>query len=215
MRINKYLAQATGLSRREIDRRIQENRIRVNGELPSHGQAIEESDHITVDGEEIKQIARFTTIKLNKPTGYVCSRDGQGSATIYELLPPQYHRLKPIGRLDKDSSGLILLTDDGGLAHTLTHPSFEKKKVYEAELNTPLNDEQRRQIEQGVRLDDGMSALSLSGSGAKWTVTMHEGRNRQIRRTFEALGYTVTTLHRTQFGSYQLKTLKPTQYQVV
>ena len=204
MRINKYLASATGYSRREVDKLIEENRIKVNGELPQIGQSVDETDSITVDGANVQQVANKTTIMLNKPVGYVCSRDGQGSQTIYDLLPVQYERLKPVGRLDKDSSGLILLTDDGDLAHQLTHPSFEKTKVYKIELGAPLNDMQRKQIEQGIHLEDGISTLALKGGGTAWEVTMHEGRNRQIRRTFEAIGYQVTKLHRTGFGEYSL-----------
>ncbi len=212
MRINKYLAQATGYSRREIDRLIEENRIKVNGELPEIGQSVDETDAIIVDGMPVQRINAPTTIMLNKPAGYVCSRDGQGSQTIYDLIPAEFERLKPVGRLDKDSSGLILLTDDGDLAYKLTHPSFEKTKVYKVELSSAIDDRQRDMIEQGIRLEDGLSQLLLNGSNFVWEVKMHEGRNRQIRRTFEAIGVKVRTLHRIQFGDYKLGDLASAKY---
>ena len=130
------------------------------------------------------------------------SREGQGSHTSYDILPPEYSQLKPVGRLDKDSSGLLLLTNDGQLAQTLTHPSHHKTKVYEVKLNKPLAPLHRQMI------SDGVSQLELerlkAGDDTAWRVRMHEGRNRQIRRTFLALGYSVNALHRTHFGEYAL-----------
>lgn len=146
---------------------------------------------------------------FNKPPGYVVGRDGQGSETIYDLLPPEYQQLNPIGRLDKYSSGLLLLSNDGQLAQELTHPSKQKIKVYEILLDKPLQALHRQMIsDHGITLEDGVSKLLLErqkeGDDIAWIVTMHEGRNRQIRRTFESLGYRVTHLHRTQFGDYFL-----------
>lgn len=149
---------------------------------------------------------------LNKPPGYVCSRAGQGSRTIYELLPSDYKILKPIGRLDKYSSGLLLLTNDGDLANELTHPRYAKTKVYDITLDKPLQPLHQQMInDRGLTLEDGLSKLSLLklNNSTEWQVTMREGRNRQIRRTFEALGYGITKLHRTSFGSYILKELAP------
>ena len=206
MRINKYVALATGMSRRAADQAITWGRIAVNGQPPlSAGYNVQENDVVSLDGKTLKIHEKFTTILLNKPVGYVVSRDGQGSQSIYELLPEAYHALKPVGRLDKASSGLLLLTNNGDLANRLTHPSYKKDKVYEIELYVPLKPEDKRAIEQGIKLDDGLSALQLTGNGTNWTVTMSEGRNRQIRRTFGELGYTVKKLHRIQFGDYILK----------
>ncbi len=207
MRVNKYIAQATGLSRRAVDAAIKDSRVSVNGLPASAGQQIAASDIVTLDKRPITPDVKTVTLILNKPIGYVVSRDGQGSQTIYDLLPPEYHGLKPVGRLDKDSSGLLLLTNDGQLAHQLTHPSFQKEKVYEVVLDKPLESKDRSDIESGIELEDGVSRLSLSGEGAAWIVTMNEGRNRQIRRTFAARGYTVTKLHRIQFGPYKLNNL--------
>ena len=220
MRLNKYIASATGLSRRAADDAIYRNRVLVNGLAPSAGQQVTTADTITIDGSAIKLPDTTTTIMLNKPPGYVCSREGQGSKTIYELIPPEFDILKPVGRLDKDSSGLLLLTNDGELAQLLTHPRYEKTKVYEIRLDAPLQPLHHQMIsDHGIRLEDGVSRLQLSrlkdGDDAGWQVTMHEGRNRQIRRTFESLGYTVKRLHRSQFGTYRLGRLKVGEYSVL
>lgn len=205
------------MSRRAADEVIQAGRVLVNNSVPSAGQDITASDVVELDGAKLQAQAEIMTIMLNKPVGYICSRDGQGGQTIYDILPPELHHLKPVGRLDKNSSGLLLLTNDGDLAHKLTHPSFEKTKVYKIALNKPLHPEHRHQmVTQGVELDDGVSKLQLDRLGetddTNWRVTMHEGRNRQIRRTFEMSGYNVVKLHRTQFGDYSLNSIAPGKY---
>lgn len=212
MRLNKYIALATGISRRAADTAISEFRVGINGKTAQIGTDITETDIVTFDGRVITPPVNRVTIMLNKPAGYVVSRDGQGSETIYDLLPFEYDRLKPVGRLDKDSSGLLLLTNDGDLAQELTHPSNQKVKVYEITLNKPLQPLHRQMISDfGVALDDGPSKLQLDrlqeSNDLEWRVTMHEGRNRQIRRTFASLGYDIVRLHRTQFGPWALKNL--------
>lgn len=209
MRINKFVASATGMSRRAADTAIAEGRVQVNGVAPSSGHDVKDGERITLDNRAITPAVKTITIMMNKPVGYVVSRKGQGSQTIYSLLPLQYHKLKPIGRLDKESSGLLLLTNDGDLANELTHPSKKKTKIYEISLNLPLQPLHRQMIaDHGIELEDGNSRLQLErhedGNDKDWTVTMHEGRNRQIRRTFGSLGYDVVKLHRTQFGPYTL-----------
>lgn len=208
MRINKFVATATGLSRRAADQAIADRRVLVNGTTPEVGAQIDSDTTVTLDGERIELPSELTTIMFNKPAGYVCSRAGQGSETIYSLLPAKFNRLKPVGRLDKDSSGLLILTNDGELANQLTHPRYVKTKVYEVLLDKALQPLHQQMItDHGVKLDDGPSKLMLAGLDTQrtsWQVTMHEGRNRQIRRTFAALGYNVKRLHRTTFGPYQL-----------
>jgi 23S rRNA pseudouridine2605 synthase len=209
MRINKYVAQATGLGRRAADAAILQGRVEVNGEVPSVGYDVRDSDKVTLDKRAITPDVKTQTIMLNKPVGYVCSREGQGSKTIYDLLPAELHNLKPVGRLDKNSSGLLLLTNDGDLAYELTHPSRQKVKVYKVTLDTPLQPLHRQMISDlGVLLEDGPSKFELErlqdGDDTGWKIHMSEGRNRQIRRTFAALGYKVKTLHRTHFGTYQM-----------
>ena len=146
---------------------------------------------------------------MNKPRGYVCSRKKQGeNETIYAILPKKYHSLKPVGRLDKDSSGLLLLTNDGDFAFRMTHPKFRKIKEYLVELDAPLAPLHQQMIADfGINLPDGKSQLGLErldDERKKWKVSMSEGRNRQIRRTFAAVGYEVCKLHRMVFGAYFL-----------
>lgn len=220
MRLNKYIALSTGLSRRGADEAIAQNRVQINGETIRQGRDITDADTVTLDGAAITPPVNTTTIMLNKPRDYVVSRDGQGSQTVYDLLPPDLHELKPVGRLDKDSSGLLLLTNDGQLAQQLTHPSHQKTKRYEITLDKPLAPLHRQMIsDYGVTLDDGPSKLQLGrlreGDDKTWEVIMHEGRNRQIRRTFAALGYDVVHLHRTGFGAYLLHDLALGEYTTV
>lgn len=214
-RLNKLLAEQLGLSRRDADDKIAAGRVLVNGVPAVLGARISrDSDTITLDGTPVASSEKaFTYLLLHKPVNYVCSRRQQGSAeTIYALLPPEYQKLKTVGRLDKDSSGLILLTDDGDFAHRMTHPSFVKTKVYEVALDKPLEPLHQQMInDYGVQLPDGGSKFSVTSNDSttenSYTIVMHEGRNRQIRRTFAALGYTVVQLHRTAFGPYTLDEL--------
>jgi 23S rRNA pseudouridine2605 synthase len=219
MRINKFVAGATGLSRRAADEVIAHHRVIVNNQPAHAGLQVDASDAVTLDGNSIELPARVTTILFNKPAGYVCSRSGQGSETIYSLIPAKFRHLKSVGRLDKDSSGLLILTDDGGLANQLTHPRYAKTKIYEVVLDKALEPLHQQMItDHGIQLDDGPSKLlltKLDAQGKSWQVTMHEGRNRQVRRTFAALGYNVTRLHRTSFGSYKLGQLAEAGYQVI
>lgn len=212
-RINKLIAHATGLSRREVDNAIIAGRVSINGTTAAMGAQVAPSDVVTLDNKRIGNETAYTYLMLHKPVGYVCSRRPQGDyPTIYELLDEQYRRLKPVGRLDRDSSGLLLLTDDGDFAHRMTHPKFQKRKVYEVMLDQELAPLHQQMInDHGISLDDGDSRLTLErlseDDRLNWRVLMAEGRNRQIRRTFAALGYTVTRLHRTDFGPYALDDL--------
>lgn len=213
------MALSTGLSRRAADAALAEGRVLLNGSPPSPGQDVTDKDEVRLDGKLLTASSKVHTIMLNKPVGYVCSRNGQGSKTIYDLLPDSLHHLKPVGRLDKQSSGLLLLTNDGQLAYNLTHPKFEKIKQYKIALSRDLDTNDFVSVTKaGVTLEDGISRLdleSINSQAKEWKVTMTEGRNRQIRRTFDALGYTVVKLHRTHFGPYQLKTLKPGSFMPV
>lgn len=221
MRLNKFIAQATGLSRRKADSFIELGKVIVNGKQGKTGQDIQpDKDQITLNNIPLSLNLKTQTIILNKPSGFIVSRDGQGNKTIYDLLPPSLQLLKPIGRLDKNSSGLLLLTNDGQLAQQLTHPSYQKIKIYNVKLNQPLLALHRQMINDiGINLSDGNSQLLLQrlkeSSDKEWQITMREGRNRQIRRTFEALGYRVTYLHRITFGDYHLDNLASGSYKIV
>lgn len=214
-RLNKYLALALGISRREADQLIQKGKVSVNGATAHLGLQVSQTDRITIGGKEVPSLPpEYTYLLLNKPVGYVCSRRSQGDApTIYDLLPPEFKHLKSVGRLDRDSSGLIILTNDGDFAHHMTHPQFAKTKVYRVRLDRDLEPLHQQMIsDTGITLDDGYSRLTLTrlrdDNRSEWEVTMTEGRNRQIRRTFAALGYTVVRLDRTHFGNYSLGDIK-------
>lgn len=211
-RLNKYLAFHLGVSRREADDCISRGEVTINEAPIALGARVNKGDVVKVKGKVVKEKTAFTYIMLNKPVGYVSSRRQQGeNPTIFSLLPKEYAHLKPVGRLDKDSSGVLILTDDGDFAFQMTHPQFYKVKIYEVTLDHALEPLHQQMIsDHGIQLEDGPSKLSLEridDSRLRWTVTMHEGRNRQIRRTFAALGYTVTVLHRTHFGNYTLADL--------
>jgi 23S rRNA pseudouridine2605 synthase len=223
VRLNKYLAHTFGISRREADTRIEQGRVLLNGKPAQLGNVIQPGrDVISMDDSAITHVQkRYTYVLMNKPIGYICSRKQQGNTpTIYALLPRQYQELKVAGRLDKDSQGLLLLTDDGDTIFKLTHPKFGKQKVYEVGLNKPLTPEDLETINNGIELEDGVSDLKVSKlSGTTkpnmYKVTMHEGRNRQIRRTFGGLRYMVTHLERTKFGPYLLSSLNEDVYKII
>lgn len=219
-RLNKYLALSLGVSRREADQLIEQGAVKINGAQATLGDRVKPEDEVTYKNNEVSPKNNIYLL-FHKPTGFVCSRRQQGdTSTIYKIIPEKYHYLKPVGRLDKDSSGLILLTNDGDFAHQMTHPSFIKAKRYLVTLNIPLEPLHRQMISDfGVTLPDGPSKLTLTrqhdGDETRWIVEMSEGRNRQIRRTFDSLGYTVTKLHRTNFGNYSLGDIKRGEYQLI
>ena len=220
MRLNKYIAARTELSRRAADKLVEEGRVSVNGMPAPQGYDVAEADVVSIDGKAIDRHGAWAaTIILNKPRGYVCSRKGQGSKTVYELLPMELRHLNTVGRLDKDSSGLLLLTNDGELANRLTHPSFRKTKVYEVKLDKQLQPLHQQMIsDYGIQLEDGNSKLSIERTDdqeSRLKVTMSEGRNRQIRRTFHSLGYEVKDLHRITFGDYHIGNLEAGKFRNV
>ena len=270
IRLNKFLAERLGVSRREADDLIASGKILVNGKKAELGEKVAKNDKVCYNKKIVPFETDFSYLAFNKPVGYVCSRKAQGqAATLYELLPAKYRHLKTVGRLDKDSSGLILLTNDGDFAFQMTHPKFHKQKIYEVELDKTLQPLHQQMIsDYGVTLDDGLSKFTVikglsdasfsrdisgfanpetyipdatekvaqratfpgspvydvegeqvhlekrhSDSPAIYTVILSEGRNRQIRRTFAALGYRVVKLHRISFGKYQLGNLAPGQFE--
>ena len=215
MRINQYIAHASGLSRRQADAAIAEGRVRLNDAVAPRGATMAAGDTVELDGARL-QAPTYQTIALHKPPGYVTSRRKQGTTpTIYALLPPELHILKPVGRLDRDSSGLLLLTNDGELAQQLQHPSRGHRKRYEVQLDRRLDPSDATQLQKGVKLDDGLSKLAVEPRHGYIEVWLEEGRNRQIRRSFAALGYRVTRLHRTNVGDIVLGKLASGQWQPI
>ena len=236
VRLNKFLAERLGVSRREADELIKANQISINGIIAQIGDKVDKTSKVCYNNKDIPVQTDYLYLAFNKPIGYVCSRRAQGDTpTIYSLLPDKYHKLKTVGRLDKDSSGLILLTNDGDFAFQMTHPKFRKQKIYEVNLDKSLEPLHQQMIsDYGVALTDGLSrfkiinnqSFNLSPSKShrnnsyshhqtkqpQYTVFLTEGRNRQIRRTFAALGYKVTKLHRISFGKYELGNLETGKY---
>lgn len=223
MRINRYIALSSNLSRRSADTAISEGRVTVNGLPAKNGQQISQDNIVTLDNKRITPPVNSTTIIINKPVGFVCSRHGQGSQTIYDLLPPKYKTLKPAGRLDKNSSGLLLMSTNGYKLFELTHPKFQKSKIYEITIDKPLHKTDFDFItKNGVDIgDDSLSKFHLQSLNPDknnllhWRAELTEGRNRQIRRTFRALDYKIVKLHRVQFGPYKLGQLAKGKYQIL
>lgn len=215
-RLNKFIAQASGLSRRQSDAAIEAGNVLINGKAATLGNQVEEGDTVTLDGKPLSESV-YEYVLVHKPEGYVCSRNSQDEKpTIYELLPDTLHSLKIAGRLDADSKGLVLLTNDGDYTQQLTHPSFQKEKRYIVQLDKELSATDEAKINAGIQIEDGVSNMQLKHlNEQQLEVSMKEGRNRQIRRTFDALGYTVTDLKRIQFGPYKLDSLKEGHYAAV
>lgn len=281
-RLNKYIAERLGLSRREADDLISAGKVTLNGETAALGNKVSPGDKVAVSGKELPEEVEYTYYAFNKPVGYVCSRKPQGGdPSIYDLLPPEMKSMKNVGRLDRTSSGLMLLTNDGDFGFQMTHPSFVKHKVYEVTLHKPLEKEDRERITgPGVELSDGVSRFEVTNNpnppqdmtrrqvrtqnrilheaiaaaaqarkkarrpdatpedkalaeelakkaealekskkttpdGLHVIVTLTEGRNRQIRRTFAALGYNILSLHRIEFGDYKLGDLESGKFRKI
>jgi 23S rRNA pseudouridine2605 synthase len=215
MRLAKYLAHAGVASRRAAELLVAEGRVAVDGEVvrdPARGVTVEE---VTVDGEVVAPVAAHAVYAVNKPAGVVSTaRDTHGRPTVVELVPSDA-RLYPVGRLDADTTGLILLTDDGELAHRLTHPSFEVPKTYRARVrNPPVREPALRTLREGIELDDGRTAPArVRALGpAELELTIHEGRKRQVRRMCEAVGHRVEALERVAFGPLRVGALAPGAY---
>jgi len=216
MRLNQYVAAASRLSRRGADEAISAGRVTVNGQPGVVGAVVGETSTVTLDGTVLTVPTELYYVTLHKPKGYVVSRTKQGNApTIYELLPPELQAVNPVGRLDKDSSGLLLLSNDGNFLNRAMHPSSGKEKIYELSLNRAVTANNLKRLQEGIELEDGISHVHvISSNGADITVGLQEGRNRQLRRTAEAIGYRVKRLHRVQFGAVKLGDLKPGAYLV-
>jgi 23S rRNA pseudouridine2605 synthase len=211
MRINQFLASATGVSRRNADELVAAGRVEVDGLVAELGQTIYRGSEVLLDGKPVTPAGTHHYVVLNKPEGYVCSRRRQGKApTIYELLPGNFQNLRLTGRLDADSSGLLLLTDDGPFIQQMSHPSNGKNKLYQITLSRPFISRDGERMAAGIELTDGLSVIKIQESKKEVvTVSMEDGRNRQLRRTFGALGYRIKRLHRIKIGPYDIGDLEP------
>jgi 23S rRNA pseudouridine2605 synthase len=217
MRLAKFLAHAGVASRRAAELLVAEGRVTVGGQtVLDPALDVDESDGVAVDGRLLSGAEPRVVYALNKPVGVVSTaRDTHGRPTVVDLVRERDVRLYPVGRLDADSSGLILLTNDGELANRLTHPSFEVPKTYRAKLaGGPIGDRELQALRRGVPIDGSRTAPArVRRRGAKEIeITIHEGRNRQVRRMCESLGHPVTELERIAFGPLRLGELRPGAY---
>lgn len=213
MRLAKFLAHAGVASRRESERIVAGGRVRIDGEtVTDPARAVEDSARVEVDGLLVGGAEARVTYALHKPVGVVSTaRDTHGRTTVIDLLGANRARLYPVGRLDADSSGLILLSNDGELANQLTHPRFEVAKSYRATLGGPAIDEAALGLlRDGIELDDGPTAPADARriSAHELELTIHEGRNRQVRRMCDAIGRPVLALRRERFGPLRLDGLR-------
>jgi pseudouridine synthase len=210
MRLNAYLARAGVASRRGADELIRAGRVLVNGEVAGLATFVEAGDRVELDGRALEPEA-LAYVLLHKPAGVVTTaRDPHGRPTVVDLVGvPQ--RVVPVGRLDADTTGALLLTNDGPLAHRLAHPRYEVDKVYEAEVEGEPGDEALRRLAEGVELDDGRTApAAVRRLGpSRLELTLHEGRKHQVKRMCEAVGHPVTRLHRRGYAGLTLAGLAP------
>jgi len=210
VRLNAYLARAGVASRRKADELIKAGRVTVNGEAGQLNTFVESRDVVEVDGRRVAKQA-LNYLLLNKPAGVVTTaRDPQGRRTVVDLVPRE-PRVVPVGRLDADTTGALLLTNDGDLAHRLAHPRYGVEKTYLVDVEGEPDDRALRQLETGVDLDDGRTAPARVRRLAKsrLELTIHEGRNRQVRRMLEAVGHPVQALHRSAYAALTLEGLEP------
>ncbi len=217
-RLQKVLARVGVGSRRVCEDLIAGGRVAVNGEIAVLGRRVDaDADEVTVDGTPIGVKPGLVHYLMNKPVGVVTTADDpQGRPTVLELVPEE-PRVFPVGRLDMDTEGLLLMTNDGALTHRLTHPSFGVDKEYVAQVEGSPSRQTIRRLREGVELEDGPTApaqAALIGPGVI-RLTIHEGRNRQIRRMCEAVGHPVTRLVRTRIGPLADRKLKPGHWRVL
>src|SRR5712691_8087855 len=210
MRLNAYLARAGVASRRAADELIKAGRVRVNGRRGELSTFVSGADVVEVDGRRVAK-QRLAYLLLHKPAGVVTTaRDPHGRPTVVGLVPAE-PRVVPVGRLDADTTGALLLTNDGQLAHRLAHPRYEVDKVYEAEVEGDPPPAALRRLAEGVELEDGRTAPARArrlGRG-RLELTIHEGRRHQVKRMCEAVGHPVRRLHRSRYAGLDLCGLAP------
>ena len=212
MRINKYLAESGVCSRRAADNLIAEGVVKKNGKVCSVGEDVDiVNDKITVNGKPVSIVKNFEYYVMNKPKGYVCTvKDDKDRKTVMDLLPKNITRVYPVGRLDYDSEGLLIFTNDGDLAYKLTHPKNEIPKTYLVKTEKPVSDKDVAALRAGVTVDGvrtkkcNVTLIETNKTGSKLHFTITEGRNRQVRKMFEAVGNSVDFLKRIKIGDLKL-----------
>jgi 23S rRNA pseudouridine2605 synthase len=213
MRLNAYLARSGVASRRRADELIKAGRVTVNGAPGQLNTVVGSHDRVQVDGDEVAR-QRLAYVLLHKPAGVVTTaRDPQGRPTVVGLVPHE-PRVVPVGRLDVDTTGVLLLTNDGELAHRLAHPRYGVEKTYVAEVERDPDEDALRRLREGIELEDGWTAPAGArrlGPG-RVELVLHEGRKHQVKRMLSAVGYPVTRLHRSAYAGLTLEGLEPARW---
>jgi 23S rRNA pseudouridine2605 synthase len=213
MRLNAWLARAGVASRRKADELIKAGRVTVNGEAGQLNTFVQAADDVRLDGQPLAK-QQLAYVLLNKPAGVVTTAsDPQGRRTVVDLVDHP-SRVVPVGRLDVDTTGALLLTNDGDLAHRLAHPRYEIDKVYEVETWQQPTDADLQRLRDGVELEDGPTrpARVRRLHGARIELVIHEGRNRQVKRMLEAVGHRVRRLHRSRYANLTVDGLEPGEW---
>ena len=225
-RLNKYIASSGICSRRKADELILSGAVSVNGnKITELGFYIREKDKVAVSGKTIRP-QKLDYYRFYKPAGYITTADDEkGRKTIYDLIPSELKGLKPVGRLDKDSTGLIIMTNDGELINQMTHPSIKVPKIYLVQINGKLTVEDGEKMFNGIEIETDTGEkktayaqvlpLELTNKNSTVQVTLHQGINRQIRKMFAKLGYEVLSLKRVQHGTITLEGLKKGQIKLM
>ena len=217
LRLNKFLADAGIASRRSADELILAGVVKINGKIIRElGTRVNPGDLVTVKGEPVSYLKHLTYLVLNKPKDYITTtNDEKGRKTVMDLIPIN-ERLYPVGRLDRNTTGLLLVTNDGELATRLMHPKYEVEREYVVGLDKKLRSDHAKQIVNGVQLDDGMTGRSelfiTPQDQSEVTIILKEGRNREVRRMFEHFGYEVKRLHRSRYANISVSGLSRGEY---
>lgn len=223
LRLNRFLAKAAGSSRRQADRWLEAGRVSVNGQpVDELGMTVGPSDTVTLDGRELHLPQTYEYLLLNKPEGYlVTADDPQARQTIYQLLPAPWHHLYSVGRLDRNSCGLLLLTNDGELTQRLLHPRYKVSKTYLVRVSGRVSERQLQRMRSGIKLSEGrtqpaqIEVLRQSAQASALKFVLREGKKRQIRRMCQAVGLKVEYLQRQRLGPIQLGALPEGQYRLL
>ena len=222
MRINKYIASSGFCSRRKADELIESGRVQVNGKTVTLlGYEIRTKDKVAIDGKTLRMM-KLEYYRFYKPTGYITTSDDEkGRKTIYDILPDELKHLRPVGRLDKDSSGLLILTNDGNLVYELTHPSIKVAKVYRVTVDAFLKVEDLEKLAKGIEIEKGKIAycdceiIERTKNETLLEITLYQGLNRQIRKMIEHIGHNVVHLKRIRHATIDLVGLKKGQYKPI
>ncbi len=222
IRLNKYIASSGICSRRKADELIEQGVVSVNGKIVKElGFLVQEKDKIFVNKKLIRPV-KHEYYKFYKPAGYITTCDDEkGRKTIYDLLPETLYGLKPVGRLDRESTGLLILTNDGELINQLTHPSIKVPKIYIVSVDAKVSRNELEKLANGVEIEPGkiayadISVLEIDNKHTLMQITLYQGMNRQIRKMFETIGYEVKTLKRIQHATISIEGLKRGEFKPI